>query len=63
MVLGFRRQFSIQYPESLVYGDIIFVLICVHEGKVMDMSDMMSICRIQPISITNGPKSVNSLVF
>ncbi len=56
-------SFSLKHPERMVYGDIKLVLTCAHVGKVMGMSDVMSVYRIQPNSITNDPKSFNSLVF
>ena len=55
--------FSIKHPERLVFGDISLVLKCSHVGKVMGMNDMMSVYRIQPNSVTNNPRSVESLIF
>ena len=54
---------SLKRPERLAFGDITLILKCAHVGKVMGMSDMMSVYRIQPNSVTNDPKSVDSLVF
>lgn len=57
------NQFEVKHPEKLVFGDIVLVLKCSHTGKVFGMSDMMSVYRIQPNSITNNPQSVESLFF
>lgn len=59
----FVNQFEVKHPERFAFGDIVLVLKCSHTGKVFGMSDMMSVYRIQPNSITNNPQSVESLVF
>ena len=56
-------KFEVKHPERFAFGDIVLVLKCSHTGKVFGMSDMMSVYRIQPNSITNNPQSVDSLVF
>lgn len=55
--------FSLKHPERLVFGDITLVLQCAHVGKVMGVSDMMSVYRIQPNSVTNDPRSAHSIIF
>lgn len=57
------NQFEVKHSERFAFGDIVLVLKCSHTGKVFGMSDMMSVYRIQPNSITNNLQSVDSLVF
>ena len=57
------NKFEVKHPERFAFGDIVLVLKCSHTGKVFGMSDMMSVYRIQPNSITNNPQSVEFLVF
>ena len=57
------NQFEVKHPERFAFGDIVLVLKCSHTGKVFGMSDMMSVYRIQPNSITNNPQSVDSLIY
>lgn len=57
------NQFKVKHPERVAFGDIVLVLKCSHTGKVFGMSDMMSVYRIQPNSITNNPQSVDSLIY
>ncbi len=57
------NKFEIKHPEKLAFGDIVLVLKCSHTGRVFGMSDMMSVYRIQPDSITNNPQSVDALIY
>lgn len=59
----YLTDFPIKHSEKLAFGDIVMVLKCAHRGKVFGMSDMMSVYRIQPNSMTNNPQSVESLIF
>lgn len=60
---AYVNQFKVKHPERFAFGDIVLVLKCAHTGKVFGMSDMMSVYRIQPDSITNNPQSVDSLIY
>lgn len=60
---GLIGGLSLKHPERLAFGDITLVLKCAHVGKVMGMSDKMSVYRLHPNSVTNDPKSVDSLIF
>ena len=57
------ENYQIKHPEWLVYGDIALTLKCSHTGKIFGMSDVMSVYRIQPNSLTNNPEYVNSTIF
>ena len=57
------ETYQIKHPEWLAFGDITLVLKCSHTGKIFGMSDVMSVYRIQPNSVTNKAEYVNSTVF
>lgn len=57
------ENYQIKHSEWLVYGDITLTLKCSHTGKIFGMSEVMSVYRIQPNSLTNNPEYVNSTVF
>ena len=57
------EQYQITHPEWLVYGDIVLALKCSHTGKIYGMSDVMSVYRIQPNSVTNNAEFVDRTVF
>lgn len=57
------ENYQIKHPEWLVYGDIMLALKCSHLGKIFGMSDVMSVYRIQPTSVTNNVEFVDRTVF
>lgn len=57
------HSYQLKHPEWLAFGDITLVLQCSHTGKIFGMSDVMSVYRIQPNSVTNNREYVNKTVF
>ena len=57
------ENYQIKHPEWLVFGDIMLALKCSHTGKIYGMSDVMSVYRIQPNSVTNDTEFVDKTVF
>ena len=57
------NKYQLKHPEWLAFGDITLVLQCSHTGKIFGMSDVMSVYRIQPNSVTNNVEYMDKTIF